>query len=93
MASIYVKKSERKMIFTRELLFEAKCLCISRRKPHKALHLQIVSRIFRHPGQCTEGGKSKNFSIEHISPAESKISHQARGRSDDGLDVRPKLVT
>ena len=69
------------MIFTEELLFEAKFLCLSRRKPHRALHLQIVSRIFRHPRKCTEGGKSKKYSVEHLSPAESKSNHQARGRS------------
>jgi hypothetical protein len=69
------------MIFTEELLFEAKCPCLPRRKPQGALHLQIVSRIFWHPGQCREGGKSKNFSIEHLCPAESKSSHQASGRS------------
>ena len=31
---------------------------------------------FTTPGQCREGRRSKNFSIENLSPAESKSSHQ-----------------
>jgi hypothetical protein len=60
--------------------------CVCREESAEGRHLQITCRIFRIRVQCTEGGRNKNLSIEHVSPAESKSNHQ-EGSSDGRSEI------